>query len=365
MTTTPTPDADAATDATTTADTRPQQTAAGEFAGQQPASVSFDDKDGRDDAMEQKMAEWVDELVEAAENARESVVFSQWMDTKAALHDYSRRNSMLIQMQKPGAAHVAGFHTWQNEFGRSVKKGENAIWIWRPNTVTSHKCPECGNAPSYHEWNDHLNCSRAGTDPDSWDIDPTDEWERGEILCGFSPAPVFALEQTEPMDDEESVDAEAFELPTETTGEVATDLLDAVIQAGRDTFEWEVDTVEPEEWNRRGNGYCTTMGTPTIRAKHDTDADTVEVLAHEYAHALLHVEQADDSERDARELEAEAVGYIVARHFGLNADNSAFYLASWTNDDGHADPDEISDRLDRISNTASKIIEAVTDHRDE
>ena len=324
----------------------------------QTPTVSFDDTDGRADDMEQAMSEWVDELVEAAEEARESDIFTRWMDAQASLHDYSSRNRMLIQMQKPEAKHVAGFNTWKNEFGRSVKKGETAIWIWRPNTVTSHKCPECGNAPSYHEWNDDLNCSRAGTDPDSWEIDPTDEWSRGEILCGFSPASVFDISQTEPIDGEDSVDESAFELPTQTTGEAA-DLLDAVIQAGRDTFRWNVDVVDPDEWNRRGDGYCTTMGTPEIRAKHDTDANTVEVLAHEYAHAKLHVEQADDSDTDARELEAEAVGYIVARHFGLNAENSAFYLASWADDDA----EQIRDRLDRITDTASEIIEAIDNHR--
>lgn len=333
-----------------------------DFGNNQPAPISFDDKDGRGDAMEQKISEWVNELVEAAENAQTSDVFTQWMDTQAALHNYSRRNSMLIQMQNPEAKHVAGFYTWQNEYGRSVKKGENAVWIWRPNTVTAHKCPECGNAPSYHEWNDDLSCSRAGTDPDSWDINPTDEWERGDILCGFSPAPVFALEQTEPMDDEDSVDAEAFDLPTQTTGE-AGDLLDAVLQAGRESFGWDVEVVSPDEWNRKGAGYCTVTVNPRIRAVLETDADTVEVLAHEYAHALLHVEQVDNTEKDARELEAEAVGYIVARHFGLNADNSAFYLASWTCDDGHADADDISERLDRISKTAKRIIEAVEEHR--
>jgi len=341
------------------------QTTADDFSDTEPSTVSFDDKDGRKEAMEQKMAEWVDELVEAAENARESDVFNQWVETTAALHGYSRRNQMLIQMQKPDASYVAGFNTWKNEYGRSVKKGEKAIWIWRPNTVTSHKCPECGNAPSYHSWNDDLNCSRAGTDPDSWSFDPTEEWERGTILCGFSPTTVFALEQTEPIEGEDSVDAEDFELNTETTGEAAADLLGAMVQAGRDTFEWDVDTVEPDEWSRRGDGYCTTLGNPKIRAVHNTDADTVEVLAHEYAHAMLHVEQYDDTEKDARELEAEAVGYIVARHFGLNPENSAFYLASWTNNEGHADPDEISNRLDRISKTASRIIEAVSEHREQ
>jgi hypothetical protein len=49
------------------------------------------------------------------------------------------------------------------------------------------------------------------------------------------------------------------------------------------------------------------------------------------------------------------VAYIVSRHFGLDADNAAFYLAAW---DGDA-PETVRDRLDRISQTAAEVIEAV------
>ena len=43
----------------------------------QTPTVSFDDTDGRADDMEQAMSEWVDELVEAAEEARESDIFTR------------------------------------------------------------------------------------------------------------------------------------------------------------------------------------------------------------------------------------------------------------------------------------------------
>ncbi len=46
---------------------------------------------------------------------------------------------------------------------------------------------------------------------------------------------------------------------------------------------------------------------------------------------------------------------MVSRHFGLDPDNSAFYLAAW---DGDA-PETLRDRLDRISLTAADLIDAV------
>jgi hypothetical protein len=84
-------------------------------------------------------------------------------------------------------------------------------------------------------------------------------------------------------------------------------------------------------------------------------ADLAATLLHEYAHALLHVGVDDDTERAKREVEAEAVAYVVGRYYGLDTSNSAFYLATWAGDD----PATIIDRLGRISRTAERLIEAV------
>ena len=40
----------------------------------------------------------------------------------------------------------------------------------------------------------------------------------------------------------------------------------------------------------------------------------------------------DATERAKREVEAEAVRYIVGRYFGLDTSGSAFYLAAWQDD---------------------------------
>ena len=86
---------------------------------------------------------------------------------------------------------------------------------------------------------------------------------------------------------------------------------------------------------------------------------------------MLHFDCDDDAERSRREVEAEAVAYIVSRHFGLDADNAAFYrrsrpsasgldpeavhLAAW---DGDA-LETVRDRLDRISQTATQLIDSL------
>ena len=80
-------------------------------------------------------------------------------------------------------------------------------------------------------------------------------------------------------------------------------------------------------------------------------------LVHEYAHALLHFNGDDEPERAKREVEAEAVAYIVGRYFDLDTSGSAFYLAAWQDDD----VESIQERLGRISSTAQEIIDTVVE----
>ena len=55
--------------------------------------------------------------------------------------------------------------------------------------------------------------------------------------------------------------------------------------------------------------------------------DLAVTFVHKYTHALLHSGVDVECERSKREVGAEAVGYVVEWHFGLNT-SSAFYLAT-------------------------------------
>ncbi|WP_435320293.1 hypothetical protein [Haloarchaeobius sp. TZWSO28] len=79
---------------------------------------------------------------------------------------------------------------------------------------------------------------------------------------------------------------------------------------------------------------------------------------HEYAHALLHFDVDDRVEQKKRGVEAESVAYVVAQYFGLDASNSAFYVAAWEGDPAET----IRDRLPRIVGTAEDLIEIVRTH---
>ncbi|WP_254538736.1 ArdC-like ssDNA-binding domain-containing protein [Halomarina litorea] len=298
--------------------------------------VAFDDSETRSEEMHSTIDQWLEDLVTLTDEARASEQFQNWLDVQSRFHDYSARNTLLINQQCPEATRVAGYRTWQEEFDRHVQEGEQAIWIWAP--IITTRCPECENAPSYHE---QIGCE--------YDETPPEEWSRG--LVGFSPTAVFDVSQTagEPLPD----------LDTEATGD-AGDLVPALTDAS-DDLGVGVRVVDPEEWaHGEAMGVCEYPDSdddqPLVEAKaRSNQADLAMTLVHEYAHAVLHVD--DDTERSKREIEAEAVAYVVGRHFDLDTSNSAFYLAAWNSDD----PEKVRNRLGRISRTAQRIIGILDD----
>jgi hypothetical protein len=85
-------------------------------------------------------------------------------------------------------------------------------------------------------------------------------------------------------------------------------------------------------------------------------AEEVVVLAHEWAHELLH--RADDrpGSRDTRELEAEAVAFVVGGAVGLNTSKSSRdYIHLY-----HGDREALAGSLDRIQRASSVILTAVS-----
>ncbi|RKD86277.1 ArdC-like ssDNA-binding domain-containing protein [Halopiger aswanensis] len=302
------------------------------------SSVSFEQTDTRSDEMNSTIEQWIDDLVAEVDDAQASAEFQEWLDVQSRFHDYSHRNTLLIKLQYPDATRVAGYRTWQEEFDRHVKEGEQAIWIWAP--IITKQCPECENSPSYHENSD---CD--------YDETPPEEWSKG--LVGFKPAPVFDISQTkgEPLPD----------LETEATGD-AGDLVPQLIDAA-DELGVTVRILPEEEWTHgEARGVCKQRSLidmqPRVEIRdRENNADLARTLIHEYAHALLHFDVDDDTERSKRELEAEAVAYVVGRYCGLDTSGSAFYLATWESDD----PEVVRERLGRISRTAEELIEILKD----
>ncbi|QLC35456.1 DUF955 domain-containing protein (plasmid) [Halarchaeum sp. CBA1220] len=298
-------------------------------------AVAFEDSSSRSESMTETIEAWVEDLITHVEEARGSEAFQEWLEVQSRFHDYSYRNTLLITLQCPEATRVAGYRAWQEEFDRHVQEGESAIWIWAP--IIAKQCPECGNSSSYHEQSD---CE--------YDETPPEEWSEG--LVGFRPASVFDVSQTEgePLPELETA-------ATGDAGDLVTVLEDAAVE-----LDVEVRIVDADEWiHGQVEGICKPRRVdeqPLVAVRdRANEADLAVTLVHELAHALLHGAISDPLARSEQELEAEAVAYIVGRHYGLDTSNSSFYLAAWAGDD----PEAIRERLGRISRTAEQLIDVV------
>jgi hypothetical protein len=148
---------------------------------------------------------------------------------------------------------------------------------------------------------------------------------------------------------------------TEATGD-ADDLVPALLDAAA-ALDVDMRVVGAAEWDHGdAKGVCKHRTLhecqSVIEAKaRSNQTDLALTSIHEYAHALLHFDVDDEPERAKREVEAEAVAYIVGRYFDLDTSGSAFYLAAWQDDDAEG----IQERLGRISSTAQEIIGTVAE----
>jgi antirestriction protein ArdC len=221
-------------------------------------------------------------------------------------------------MQRPDATHVAGFHRWK-ELGRFVKKGEKGITILAPLVRKARATDEIGRRDSQPE--------------------ATDE-EAQRVICGFRSVHVFDVSQTEGQ-----------ELPefSRIDGNPGDKLarLEAVVR--NHSIELEYDAIP-------GGADGVSQGGRIVVTTGLQAAEQFAVLAHELAHELLHrTERRKETTRKVRELEAEAVAFVVSRAAGLEAiSRSADYIQLYA-----GDKDLLLQSLDHIQRVASGIIEAL------
>jgi hypothetical protein len=228
-----------------------------------------------------------------------------FLKTMGRLHRYSWHNVALIATQCPSATRVAGFQTWRT-LGRFVRKGEKGIVIMAP--IIGRR------------------------------RDAADDDAKG--VLGFRAAYVFDLAQT---------DGEPLAETAEASGDPGSKteaLRAAIVERGI-----SIETVDD-----LGGALGTSSGGRIQILNGLSAAEEFVVLAHEYAHELLH--RADDrpASRDTRELEAEAVAFVVGEAVGLDTrEASRDYLHLY-----HGDREALTQSLDRIQRAVSVILNAVS-----
>lgn len=238
-------------------------------------------------------------------------------------HSYSFGNLCLIYYQKPNAALCAGFNHWKKQ-GRHVKAGEKAIWILAPMKCRLKKKDE------EVQREDELNLASG---------DDGNPEEQAQTRLFFRGVPVFDISQT---------DGKPVELGCSNmvSGDVSLDTLINLcpypvrIQDEHVTANGSTDGLLVE-LTRRGN-----------------ETSMAATLFHEWAHIELKhpllISHGDALPKDIKELEAEAVSYLVCSAIGIDNQRSALYIGHYG-----ATPESLGKSGSRILAAAEKILKVI------
>lgn len=220
----------------------------------------------------------LDQLTRGIRELGTSSAWQNYLSAQARFHTYSPKNTMLIALQRPDATRLAGFHTWR-QLGRSVKRGEKAIYIVAPLI--------------YRDKNE----------------------DTGPEIRGFRWVPVFDFSQTEGDD-----------LPLATHKLIGADYaqlferLEAVASA-------QGFKVSLQELPAEINGLCRHDTREILISPANSPLHQVKTLAHELAHAILHE---GETNRPLAELEAESVAFVICGALGVDTGEYSFgYVSCW------------------------------------
>ncbi len=238
---------------------------------------------------------------------RHSERLSALLKAMAQFHRYSFHNVCLIARQRPDATGVAGFHAW-HKLLRFVRKGEKGIAILAP--IVGRKQAD----------------DAAGDD--------------SKTVVGFRAAYVFDVAQT---------DGAPLPEPAEAGGDpgAATGRLKAAIASHGIAVDYAQEL----------DGALGTSSGGRIQVLAGLQpASEFTVLAHEFAHELLHHGDDRPGSRDTRELEAEAVAFVIGHAIGLDVTDAARDYIHLYRGDGGA----LAESLGRIQRTAAEILGVIS-----
>lgn len=251
-----------------------------------------------------------DQLAEALEQGR-SLQLLRYLRAMGMFHRYSLANSMLISWQKPEATHVAGFRTWR-KLGRYVKRGEKGIAIMAPVLYRRSK---------KHQ-------------------EEKDDKKEDEEVFGYRTVYVFDVSQT---------DGAPLPECAQAAGDpgLYMDRLKRLVEAKGIELSYSDNL-------RTCHGYS--AGGRIVLDSKLQDAEAFSTLVHELAHELLHQKDDDIRDRTIREVEAEAVAFVVCSGVGLEMSTaSSDYIQLYDGNKEH-----LMESLGRIQGTAAEILDAIT-----
>lgn len=367
-----------------------------------------------------------DMLKEGIQKVMDSEEFKNWCVSVSNLYfnKYSLRNMMLVYLQKENATYTMGYQEWK-KYGRQVAGGEKSIEILAPVFEKEKNKGDLlrfikNSINQQFKDNPTLNyavftlpytkVSFNGYKNGLYDVSfnnkivgsklTEDELRKfinscilGKVAVGFRAIPVFDVSQCITPEylyvksdfTKDEVVYENGKPVKNRKGETKIKNSQERINRLLSNLDYKINNDDIEKMNllfdvlkkvseNKGvpisietidkdgvKGFFTHNDNRIVIGDKNNETERNAVTLHEMAHADLHYKNHDIS-RQMKEVQAEAVAFIVGQNFGIETDISSFhYIASWS---AGRDLKELEDSLDVILKQSNKLMDEIKDELD-
>ncbi|WP_075810001.1 pentapeptide repeat-containing protein [Clostridium perfringens] len=310
--------------------------------------MAYKKKEYKSSKSQEEKRKEIDLLVKQADEKIDKVFSSpndlkEYLSFMAKFHNYSYRNSILIETQFRGAVAVGSFAFWK-EKGYSVNKGEKGIKILVPTKIGDRFIAEDGTMKLISKANEKEK-----------QLIKSGELETLEGVIKFKQGNVFDVSQTNMPSNKlpKIFPNKWLEGDVKNYKAFYKSLEDVSSKIG-------VKIIEPksELGLVKGVSYISTK--EVALNPRNSELQNVKTLIHELAHAKLHtVETRDNYTKAEKEFQAEMVALSVSSYFGINTEEySLRYLSEWTKNATFKDKEKL---LKEVSTTVKEYVEIMED----
>lgn len=306
--------------------------------------MAYKKKEYKSSKLQEEKRKEIDLLVKQADEKIDKVFSSpndlkEYLSFMAKFHNYSYRNSILIEEQFRGAVAVGSFAFWK-EKGYSVNKGEKGIKILVPTKLGDRFIAEDGTIKLISKASEKEKL-----------LIKSEDLETLEGVIKFKQGYVFDVSQTNMPSSElpKIFPNKWLEGDVKNYKDFYKSLEDVASKIG-------VKIIEPKSELGLVKGISYTLTKEVALNPRNSELQNVKTLIHELAHAKLHtVETRDNYTKAKKEFQAEMVALSVSSYFGINTEEySLRYLSEWTKNATFKDKEKL---LKEVSTTVKEYVE--------
>ncbi|WP_283685254.1 ImmA/IrrE family metallo-endopeptidase [Clostridium perfringens] len=310
--------------------------------------MAYKKKEYKSSKSQEEKRKEIDLLVKQADEKIEKVFSSpndlkEYLSFMAKFHNYSYRNSILIEEQFRGAVAVGSFAFWK-EKGYSVNKGEKGIKILVPTKLGDRFIAEDGTIKLISKASEKEKLLIKSGDLET--LEGTIKFKQGYVFdVSQTNIPVSELPKIFPNKWLEG-DVKNYKAFYKSLENVACKI--------------GVKIIEPKSELGLVKGVSYTSTREVALNPRNSELQNVKTLIHELAHAKLHtVETRDNYTKAEKEFQAEMVALSVSSYFGINTEEySLRYLREWTKNATFKDKEKL---LKEVSTTVKEYVEIMED----